>query len=162
MWSYGATKRAGVDPPETEGFLLSASTIDPATRQAFLETHYLVDGATPLNLQVGIASASLAARDEAQHVGSCVFITACNPWCQSLDAAANAQRQAILAAELQQRGLAFVEGMGQHPSGDWPGEASFLVWDLSLEAAKALGNKHQQNAIIWCGDDAVPQLITLQ
>jgi len=40
-----------------------------------------------------------------------------------------------LARELAQRGLAVELGVGQHPSGDWPGEPSFLVYGLALEAA---------------------------
>lgn len=142
--------------------MFSDSTIDPATHQAYLETHYLVFGDTPLTLQVGIANPGLTTLYKTHRVESCAFITACNPWSQSLDAAANAQRQATLAAELRHRSLTFVEGIGQHPSSQRPGEASFLVWGLSLEAAKALGHKHEQNAIVWCGLDAVPQLITFQ
>ena len=142
--------------------MFSAVTIDPAARKAYLETHYLVNGDTPLTLQVSIVSSVLATLYKAHRVESCAFITACNPWSQLLDAAANTQRQVTLAAELRHRSLTFVEGIGQHPSGQWPGEASFLVWGLSLEAAKALGIRHEQNALIWCGLDAVPQLITLR
>lgn len=138
------------------------SIIDPATRQAYLQTHYCVHGQTPLTLQVGVASPQLAALYKAQHVDSCAFITACNPWSQLLGASANAGRQQALASELRQRSLKSADGVGQHPSGQWPGEASFLVWGLSLEAAKALGVRHEQNAIVWCGPDAMPQLICLR
>ena len=142
--------------------MFPASIIAPATCQAYLETHYLVLGDTPLTLQVGVANSSLGALYKVLHVESCAFVTACNPWSQSLESSVNAERQAVLASELRQRSLKFVDGIGQHPSGQWPGEASFLIWDLSLEAAKALGNRHEQNAIIWCGLDAVPQLILLR
>ena len=54
------------------------------------------------------------------------------------------------------------EGMGEHPSGQWPGEPSFLILGLPLDAAKQLGARHEQNAIVWCGTDAVPQLILLR
>ena len=158
----GANKRACVDPPKTEGFLFPASIIDSATCQAYLETHYHVLGDTPLTLQVGLANPSLAALYKALRVESCAFVTACNPWSQLLESPVNAQRRAVLASELRQRSLRFVDGIGQHPSGQWPGEASFLIWNLSLEAAKALGAKYEQNAIIWCELDAVPQLILLR
>jgi hypothetical protein len=52
--------------------------------------------------------------------------------------------------------------MGQHPSNKWPGEEIFLVLGLYFEAAKALGERFGQNAIVWCGIDAVPQLIVLR
>ena len=142
--------------------MLTTSAIDPATRQAFLETHYLVHGDTPLILQVGMASPGLETLYKTLHVGSCAFITACNPWSRPLDEASSAKRQSTLASGLQQRNLMFVEGLGRHPSGQWPGEPSFLVWGLSLADARALGTEYEQNAIVWCGSDAVPQLITLR
>ena len=138
------------------------SIIAPETRQAYLQTHYSVFGESPLTLEVGIANPALAARYKELKVQSCAFITACNPLGQLLDAGVNADLQAALASELRQRSLVFVEGVGQHPTGQWPGEASFLVWDLSLMAAQTLGSKYDQNAIIWCGLDAVPQLIVLR
>jgi hypothetical protein len=33
---------------------------------------------------------------------------------------------------------------------------------LSLEAAKALGKKYDQNAVVWCGPDAIPELVLLR
>ena len=142
--------------------MFPASLIDPATRQAYLQTQYHVLGDTPLTLQVGVANASLGARYKALRIESCACITACNPLSQSLEACVNADLHAAFADELRQRSLRFIEGVGQHPSNRWPGEACYLVWGLSLQAAKALGIRHQQNAIIWCGLDTVPQLILLR
>ena len=42
------------------------------------------------------------------------------------------------------------------------GLASLLVFGLALEAAKSLGQSLEQNAIIWCGADCVPDLILLK
>jgi hypothetical protein len=142
--------------------LFSTSVIDPETIQAYLETGYHVHGDAPTTLKVGIASPALANLYTASRVSTSAFITACNPFSQSFDEAANIQRQALLAQQLKSRGLTFIEGIGQHPSNKWPGEASFLVLDLSLEAAKVLGAQHEQNAIIWCDPDALPQLILLR
>lgn len=33
---------------------------------------------------------------------------------------------------------------------------------ISLEAAKELGARYEQNAIVWAGADAMPQLILLR
>ena len=68
----------------------------------------------------------------------------------------------LLATALEQRGLAFVSGIGQHPSNTWEGEASFIVYGLALADAKALGVHLQQNAIVWSAADGVPQLILLR
>jgi hypothetical protein len=90
------------------------------------------------------------------------FITACNPLGTIVDAAVNAQRQAALAQELTLQGRRPFPGIGQHPTGDWPGEPSYWVPGLIREAAQNLGTRFQQNAIIWAGSDAVPELILLR
>ncbi len=43
-------------------------------------------------------------------------------------------------------------------SGEWPGEPSFLAFDITEEHAVALGHLFGQNAILWMEGDAVPQL----
>jgi hypothetical protein len=140
----------------------SASVIDPVMLQAYLETEYRVHGDLPLTLEIGVASKALSALYKTSRVTSCAFITACNPFSQAFDDDANRAREAALERELQTRSLGFIDGIGQHPSNQWPGESSFLVLGLSLEAAKALGAKYEQNGIVWCGPDAVPQLILLR
>lgn len=141
----------------------SDSDIPRELIQAYLETHYHVHGNAPTTLKVGEPNPSLAALHEAAGVVCSAFITAWNPFSQQAASdAVNAGRQAVLARELAQRGLTFVDGTGQHPSNKWPGEASFLVLGLSLDAARALGTQHGQNAIIWSDADAVPQLILLR
>ena len=142
--------------------MFSDSVIDRVLIQAFLETDYRVDAPTAMTLRVGVANPMLADLHKARRVESSAFITACNPFSQAFDEMANVERQKTLARELRQKGLTFFEGIGQHPSNNWPGEPSFLALALSLEAAKALGTRHEQNAIIWCGADAVPALVLLR
>jgi len=142
--------------------LFSGSKIDRDTIQAYLETDYCVHGDSPATLKIGEACPKLASLHEEHRVDCSAFVTACNPFSQSRDDAANAEQQAALAHELKQRSLSFLEGIGQHPSNKWPGEASFLVLGLTLEAAKTLGARLEQNAIIWSGLDSVPQLILLR
>ena len=138
------------------------SVIDRDTIQAFLETDYRVHSNAPLTLNIGVANSTLATLHKSHRVESSAFVTACNPFSQAFDESANADRQAALGRELQQRGLTYIEGIGQHPMNEWPGEPSFLVFGLSREAAKALGDQHEQNAIVWCGLDAVPELVLLR
>jgi len=143
--------------------LLHGSSIDPALIQAYLETRYHVRGDAPLTLAIGAASPALAALHAAAGVDCSAFVTAWNPYSRpEPEPAANAARQQALARELAQRGLHAIEGIGQHPSGSWPGEESLLVLGLALDAARALGARHGQNAIVWSGADAVPQLILLR
>jgi hypothetical protein len=151
-----------VGPSFVEGFFLSDTTIDAATIQAYRETEYRVDGDQPFILRIGEQSPVLAALHKRHRVDCSAYVTACNPYSQALEDAANAQRHAELGRELRQRSLAVIEGLGQHPSNGWEGEASSLVLGLTLEAAKVLGARHEQNAIVWSDADAVPQLILLR
>lgn len=127
--------------------------------KAYLETDYSVSG--QFVMRVGVANESLAKLYKQSNTDSGTFITACNPFSQDVGEIINAARQAELAKDLSQRSLAFFDGIGKHPSGDWPAEPSYFVLGLSLEAAKALGEKYGQNAIVWCGADAIPELVLL-
>lgn len=136
--------------------------IDPATLQAYLETEYWVLLQPGFALRVDRASAALLELHQRARVDCSAFITACNPHSQLLDEAVNRCRQADLARELSGRGLAFLPGIGRHPSNEWPGEDSFLVPRMTLEDAKSIGSVFGQNAIIWCGADAVARLVLLR
>ena len=141
---------------------MSESSIDPGTVQAYRETEYRVLGDAPFSLRVGQVSPALAAAHQRHRVDCSAYITACNPFSQVLDDSANAERHAALGRELGQRSLASIEGVGQHLSNPWPGESSYLVFGLTLEAAKTLGARLDQNAIVWTSADGVPQLILLR
>ncbi len=141
---------------------MSDTTIDAAMTQAYRETEYQVHGDQPFTLRIGQNCAELAVSHKRHRVDCSAYITACNPYSQPLDDAANAKRYADLGHELRQRSLIAFEGVGQHPSNQWPGEASYLILGLTLEAAKVLGNRLEQNAIVWSGADAFPQLILLR
>lgn len=136
--------------------------IDPETVKAYLETHYLVEGDTPLTLRVDTPNPALRALHEASRVSSSAFLTAFNPFSQRCDDESNRRSQAALARELNERQLRFVEGVGRHPSESWPGEPSFLVLGISLQQTKALGSQYRQNAVIWAGEDAIPRLVLLR
>ena len=136
--------------------------IDAHTMQAYRSTEYRVHGDEPFSLQVDRQSEPLARLHKRYQVNCSAFITGCNPFSHLLDDAGNAARHAALGEELSRRSLASIEGIGQHPSNQWPGEPSYLIFGLSLEAARKLGLTLEQNAILWSGADATPQLILLR
>ena len=140
----------------------SRSTIDASTIQAYLETEFRVLGDSPAILRVGVHCPELAVLHNEHRTDCSAFITACNPLSKRLDKATNAQRQAALTMELKKRSLTFIEAVGQHPSNQWPSEPSFLVLGLRAEAAQKVGLQFEQNAIIWSGADALPQVILLR
>jgi hypothetical protein len=133
----------------------------PATVAAYRETHYHVAAEPPFTLHIGEASAALPAT-HAEHGVSCsAFLTACNPYSQTLDDAANGCRQAALVAALEQQEIPWLPGVGEHPANGWPGEPSVLALGMRREAAMALGREHGQHAVVWSGANGVPELILL-
>ena len=127
--------------------------------QAYKETHYTVQDAEPFVLRIGEVSEALIACHKRHRVDCSAFITAWNPFSQQLTAQENEERHQALIAEIKGRSLSFLPGVGQHPSSNWPGEQSVLVLGLSLEAAKTLGRRFEQNAVVWTGRDGIPQLV---
>ena len=130
--------------------------------KAYLETDYCIFDEFPFVLRVGIANESLAKLYKRFKTNCGVFVTAFNPFSNDVGEAANTVRQVELAKELNRRKLTYLDGIGKHPSGEWAGEPSYFVLGLSLEAAKSLGRKYDQNAVVWCGSDAIPELVLLR
>jgi hypothetical protein len=127
-----------------------------------METEFRVLEEIPFTLRVGQVSSDLLVAHKRHRVECSAFITACNPFSQELTDEVNAERQRALAKELATRSLEHVAGIGQHLSNQWPGEPSYLVFGLTLEAAKTLGTRLEQNAIVWNGSDGTTQLILLR
>jgi hypothetical protein len=142
-------------------FISTASAIDASTIQAYRETHFCVEGDTPMTLRIGEKNDTLSALHKATGVASSAFVTAWNPYSRKCDDEANAELQKKLMDELTSRGLRFVNGVGRHPASDWA-EPSLLVLGISLESAKQLGRQYGQNGIVWCAADAVPELLLLR
>jgi hypothetical protein len=132
---------------------------DPNTNEAYRGTEYRVSVDGSPVLRIGEASPPLVALQDRHGVTSSAFVTACNPFSAELSDEENRTRQAGLEQELRTRGLRFLPGIGQHPSNGWPGEPSFLVLGFDLPAAKALGVRLAQNAIVWAGEGGVPELV---
>lgn len=93
------------------------------------------------------------------------FITACNPFGAQESLEANMKACADLRERLDRhvaQPSQIMEGEGIDPSGAWPPEKSFLVLGLDLETSEALGREFGQNAIVWSGLEAVPELVLLR
>ena len=127
--------------------------------QAFTETDYIVHHELPFTMNIGQPCPALKSLMNEHNALCAAFITAWNPFSQQLSAQQNEVRQQELKAELKRRGLKFIEGIGNHPSNNWPGEPSVLVLDLGKEAAKSLCGHHEQHAFVWAASDAVPELV---
>lgn len=126
---------------------------------AYLQTEYWVHAESPFMLQIDHESEALKALYRDFEVRSAAFITACNPWSRPLSETENRERQSQLESKLADSGFPTIPGVGQDPTGDWPGEASYLILGIDHDAALLLGKKYGQNAIVWCDSDACPKLL---
>ena len=162
----GATKPATSTLPQPERFLLPESSISQSLIEVYLAADYRVDADSPFTLKAGILSEPLAQLLHRHQCDCAAYLTACNPLGRDVGGIENAARQAGLGQELKGRSLRFIDGVGLDGHSEevqkWSGEASFLVLGLSLETSRALGCKYGQNALLWCGMDAVPRLVLLR
>ena len=74
----------------------------------------------------------------------------------------NNQNNKQLELILKNKKLPFIHAEGICPDNKWPGEESFLILGMTLNAAKELGKKFNQNAIVWSDQSAISQLILLR
>lgn len=89
-------------------------------------------------------------------------MTAFNPLGRQFSLAENAGFQERLLDQLQRCGKSVLHAGGIDPDHVWPVEDSVLVPGLGLGQASELGREYDQNAIVWCGPDAVAQLVLLR
>ena len=135
------------------------STISKELWQAYLETDFKVFSENPFTLKVGHYSDELNSIIKKSKCSSAAFITAYNPYSQQLTDTENVARQEQLKIEIAKRGLTAIEGIGQHPSNQWPGEPSLLILGLNKAAAATLASQLEQNAFVWSDETSIPQLI---
>lgn len=137
------------------------SLVDEETQLAYLETEYRVV-APHMVLRIGQPCPELAQLHQERKVTCSAFITADNPLGGQQSEALNAARRQQLIAELDKRKLGWLAAIGQHPTGQWPAEHSVLVLGLGLDGARGLGDRWEQNAVVWMDTDTVPRLLMVR
>lgn len=138
---------------------MSDAHLPPELMQAFADTHYIVQHELPFTMRIGQPCQQLKALMADHNALGAAFITAWNPFSQNLPVKENKARQNELKTNLKKRGLTCIDGIGKHPSNNWPGEASVLVLGLDLEASKSLARHYEQHAFVWAAGDGLPQLV---
>ena len=143
--------------------MAETTQIHPDKVRAYLATDYrLGHTAQDIVLSIGEHSERLAALFADSSVNCGAFLTAYNPQGTIQSDAANAQGHAELASKLQELGLQAIEGSGSEKGTKWDPEKSYFALGLALEPSKTIGTHFNQDAIVWVGPDAVPQLILLR
>jgi hypothetical protein len=140
----------------------AGSALSPDLIKAYEATDFHVTAMPPFALGVNRYCGKLDRLFKNWEASSAAFITAYNPYSESLATEENALRNQRLQADIKNLGFRSIGGFGTHPDGEWESEDSFFVLDISLEGAKELGAAYGQNAIVWCGEDAIPRLVLLR
>ena len=143
--------------------MTDATQIHPDKLRAFHNTSYRL-GHTEhaIVLKVEQYSPRLAELYKTRGVTCGAFITAYNPRSTVQRDDANHLAHAQLAARLQSLGVDVIEGSGSEEGTAWPAERSYFALGLTLELAQSVGTQFDQDAVVWTGSDAIPQLILLR
>jgi len=137
--------------------------IHPDKVRAFLATDYRLGHTDQeIVLTIGKHSERLAALFADSGVNCGAFLTAYNPRGTVQSDEANDKAHAKLAVKLQELRVHAIEGSGSEEGTEWPAEKSYFASGLALEPARAIGTHFDQDAIVWVGPDAVPQLTLLR
>ena len=143
--------------------MFETTQIHPDKLRAYEATDYRL-GHTDQDIVLNIRKRSerLATLFAVNGVNCGAFLTAYNPQGTIQSDSANAQGHAELASKLLELGVQTIEGSGSEEGAEWQAEKSYFALGLTLELAKAIGTHFDQDAIVWVGPDAVPQLILLR
>ena len=142
---------------------LRMTTIDTSKIDAYMQTDYCVGPAhAPFVLRIGVHSKELERLYQDTGQNCALFITAFNPFGAQQSDEANLAAHERLGAHLRALTKFVIEGEGVDPGRQWPAERSFLVIGIDRDTASLLGQRAHQDAVVWAGPDAVPELLLLR
>ena len=139
-----------------------APMILPKTIKAYMRANYRVLSLTPFDFQIGEICQPLLDLYKSRNCASSTFVTAFNPLGIVVPDAENIVAQTKLEKHLVKKEITFIEGTGEDKTAFWPSEKSVLILGVKIEDAKTIGVACNQNAIVWIGGDARPELIILR
>ena len=143
--------------------MADSTQIHPDKVRAYLATDYRLSHTEhDIILNIGVRSDRLAALFTSSGDACGTFLTASNPRGTIQSDEANERGHAELASMLHDQGIRVIEGSGSEEGTEWPAEKSYFALGLQFDAAKQLGRHFDQDAIVWVGAGAVPQLILLR
>ena len=128
---------------------------------AYQQTHYHIHCEPSFYLVPGKYCAELVELHRRFEANSSAFVTAWNPYSQMQSQEENGKRNQELLELISEMEYPYINGQGLHPSGNWPGEDSFLVLDIDRASAKSLGKSLEQNAIVFSDISAIPEIVVL-
>ncbi len=130
---------------------------------AYHSTHYCIQTKAGLiTLKIGEYTSNLLTlfKSSSQQCG--VVITAFNPYGKLIDHETNQATNKQLGEHLSSLSSMVLEAEGVDPLGIWPSEPSFFALGINRDVARSLGVHYLQDAVVWIGADAVPELVLLR
>ena len=146
-------------------FSAANTTIPQGLIEAYLGSDFLVHAspnAPTFTLRMGETCPVLSALYRATGCTTAAFITAWNPYSVTQPDGVNQSAQSRLVHEVETEGLKWLAGTGFDPKHPASGEDSILVVGLTQQQAIDWGSRFQQNAIVWVGANARPELLLLK
>lgn len=176
FWQYNSTKSELNRPHSCDPGVLSGEALEEIIKavwgiqtviplelvKAYETTEFRVLEPRAFTLRVGYQSIELNELFVQLGVTCAGYLTAWNPFSAKTSAEDNAAAQKSLIQRLSQEGYQTFKALGVDPADKWQGEESFFVPGLDLKRTKLIGNEFGQSAIVWVGDDAIPQLVLLR
>lgn len=142
---------------------MSETNISKELVAAYLKTDFIVFQDTlNFTLRINAYSEPLSELHKQHGVDSSALITAFNPFSKIATEEQNLIRQDELEKDLKLIGGTILLGAGVNPEKTWPEEANYLTLGITENEACKLGNKYQQNAIVFSAADSIPHLILLR
>jgi hypothetical protein len=127
--------------------------------QAYKKTHYKTESG--ITLHVDSRAPELDELLSNSGLSTAIFITAWNPYSKMKSAGENKELNEQLRYDLLSLTPEdnIIRGFGEDPTGEWPGEESFLALGISREAGIQLSKKHRQNAFVFHERGAETELV---
>lgn len=139
------------------------SQINEDKVRAYIATDYYVrSDEKEFVLKIGLISLDIKDVYAIKKQNCALFITAFNPYGEQQDDEANFAAHQRLGAQLRSLTSHVYEGQGADPHGNWPAELSYLALGINRETAEMLGQQAHQDAVVWIGPDALPELLLLR
>lgn len=142
---------------------MNSTQVSAELIEAYRGAEYRIGtGGRAFSIWVGARSTPLASLLELSGVDGGGFITAANPRSMLWHPGANCAAHEQLRAALTPLAMRLIEAEGLDPAGDWPPEPGFLALGLSRPELILIGREFGQNAVVWTGAEAVPELVLLR
>jgi len=113
-------------------------------------------------LSPGLRSAQILELFALYGVTCGAFIVAYNPQGAQRSNTENEQAHQQLLTHIESQGLKCLEGEGSEAGTDWLAEKSCFALGLGCSDAIKIGRLFDQDAIVWVGENAVPELVLLR